>query len=94
MSQIQRPVVLTDEELIERYIDPEWDRYSSGRADARLKDYGVPVWALIGQLEAIGGNLDELAADYELPREAVDAALAFYRRNKKYIDARLILNSA
>jgi hypothetical protein len=25
-----------DRELIERYIDPEWDRYPSGRADAWL----------------------------------------------------------
>ena len=54
----------------------------------------MPVWALIRQLRAIGGDLDQLAADYELPREAVEAALAFYRHNKPYIDARLLLNSA
>jgi len=35
-----------------------------------------------------------LARDYALPREAVEAALAYYRRNKEYIDARLLLNSA
>ena len=93
MAQIKQSD-LSDEELIERYIDPEWERYAHGRADARLKDHGVPVWALIGQLEAIGGDLDELARDYELPREAVDAAMAYYRMNRKYIDARLILNSA
>ena len=35
-----------DDRLIEQYIDPNWDRYAGGRADARLKDYGVSVWAL------------------------------------------------
>lgn len=83
-----------ERQLIERYIDPHWDCYPGGRGDARLKDYGVPVWALVGQLRAIGGDLEQLAADYELPLEAASAALAYYRRNKKYIDARLLLNAA
>jgi uncharacterized protein (DUF433 family) len=85
---------LTDDALIERYIDSNWDRYPGGRADARLRDYGVPIWALIGHLRAIGNDVDQVAIDYELPREAMDAALAYYRRNKKFIDARLLLNSA
>ncbi|MGI8827951.1 MAG: DUF433 domain-containing protein [Chloroflexota bacterium] len=85
---------MDEQELIERYIDLETDRYPGGRADARLREYGVPVWALIGQLRALDGNVDELARDYELPREAVEAALGYYRCNKEYIDARLLLNSA
>lgn len=80
--------------LIEQYIDLNTDRYPGGRADARLREYGVPVWALIGQLRAIGGDLDQLAADYELPREAVEAALAYYDQNRQYIDARIALNAA
>lgn len=84
---------MTDQELIEKYIDPNWDRYG-GRADARLRKYGVSVWALIGQLRAIGGDLDELAREYDLPREAVDAAMAYYQQNREYIEARLLLNSA
>ena len=83
-----------EQDLIEKYIDLDTDRYPGGRADARLREYGVPVWALIGQLQAIGNDLDQLAADYELPREAVEAALAYYHRNKKYIDARIALNAA
>ena len=85
---------MNEQELIERYIDLDTDRYPGGRADARLREYGVPVWALIGQLRVLDGDVDQLARDYELPREAVDAALAYYRRNKEYIDARLLLNSA
>ncbi|MBI2938803.1 MAG: DUF433 domain-containing protein [Chloroflexi bacterium] len=85
---------MNEQQLIEQYIDLDTARYPGGRADARLRGYGVPVWALIGQLRAIGGDIDQLAKDYELPREAVEAALAYYRRNKAYIDARLLLNSA
>jgi uncharacterized protein (DUF433 family) len=83
-----------EDRLIQEYIDPNWDQDPAGRADARLREYGVSVWALIGHLRAIGGDVQQLAEDYELPREAVDAALAYYRQNKDYIDARLLLNSA
>jgi len=85
---------MDERELIERYVDLDTGRYPGGRADARLRYYGVPVWALIGQLGALDGNVDQLASDYELPREAVQAALAYYRCNKEYVDARLLLNSA
>jgi uncharacterized protein (DUF433 family) len=85
---------MDDQEIIDRYIDLDTDRYPGGRADARLRTYGVPVWALIGQLRVLDGDVDQVARDYELPREAVEAALAYYRRNKEYIDARLLLNSA
>jgi len=85
---------MDEQQLIERYIDLDTDRYPGGRADARLREYGVPVWALIGQLRALSGDVDQVASDYELPREAVEAALAYYRSNKEYIDARLLLNSA
>ena len=85
---------LSEEQLIRRYVDPKWDRYPGGRAHARLRDFGVPVWALVGHLRAVGNDVDRVALDYELPREAVDAALAFYRRNKELIDARILLNTA
>jgi uncharacterized protein (DUF433 family) len=83
-----------EERLIERYIDPSWDRYPGGRADARLRDSGVPVWALVGHLRAVNDDVARVVADYDLPREAVDAALAYYRRHRDLIDARLILNTA
>jgi uncharacterized protein (DUF433 family) len=54
----------------------------------------VPVWALVAQLRATGDDPDQLARDYGVPRETVEAALAYYRRNKKHIDARILLNSA
>jgi hypothetical protein len=33
-----------------------------------------------------------MAADYEVPREAVEAALAYYREHRETIEARLAAN--
>ena len=74
--------------LIARYI--EQDPYRPGRYNARLTPYGVAVWAIAGRFEAVNhGDLNKAAADYAIPREAVEAALAYYERNKAAIDARL-----
>jgi len=59
-----------------------------------LRDFGVPIWALVAQLSATGNDRGQLARDYQLPRSAVEAALAFYEQNKEYIDARILLNNA
>ena len=78
---------LDDRELIERYIEERPGE--SGSSGARLRDYGVSVWALIAYHEATGGHAEQVAVDYELPREAVEAALAYYRLHKANIDARI-----
>jgi len=52
----------------------------------------VPVWALIGHLDVVDGDVDQVAHDYGIPHEAVDASLAYYERHKPSIDARLALN--
>lgn len=84
---------LDEQRLIERHIDPEPDRYG-GRADARLKVSGVPVWAIVAYLGVFDGDVDKVAHCFELTEEEIDAALAYYRRNKPQIDARVILNQA
>lgn len=76
------------QERIDEYILPE-----SGPSEARLRKYGVPIWALIGHLPAVNGNLDDLARDYEIPRDVVDIALAYYKEHRAAIDARLVLNA-
>jgi uncharacterized protein (DUF433 family) len=79
--------------LIERHIAP--DPAGRGAAYARLRDYGTPVWALIGYLGgAAAGDVEQAAADYGIPGEAVRAALAYYARHKALIDAKLLLNAA
>ena len=84
-----RRVDATDE-LIARHIKPD----PEGRADrARLAGSGVELWALITHLRSVGDDIVQTAADYDVPREAVEVALAYYRRHRAVIDARITLNA-
>ncbi|HVC35333.1 MAG TPA: DUF433 domain-containing protein [Chloroflexota bacterium] len=84
---------MLEDSLIGRYVELDPRRPWSG--EARLRDSGVPVWALVGHwLNATKGDAEAVAHDYDLPLDAVIAALAFYRRHKPLIDARLAENSA
>ena len=47
----------------------------------------------MGYLEAVHDDVARAAHDYRLPQEAVEAALAYYRRYKTFIDARLEANA-
>lgn len=78
-------------DLIAQYI--EEDSHSSP-GSARLRESGVEVWALVAQLPAVDGDVKRLADAYGIPRKAVEAALAYYRRHKELIDARIALNAA
>ena len=78
--------------LIEHYIETDPSR--PGPGGARLKEYGVPVWALVGHMNAVHGEVAQVAEDYDLPREAVEAALAYYHRHQAAIDAKLLANAA
>lgn len=78
---------MDDSSLIARYID-ESPVYG-GIADARLRDYGVSVWALVAYYLAADGSIDVVAHDYDVPREAVQAVLAYYRRHQCFVDARI-----
>ncbi len=75
-----------EDELIARYI--EEDPYKPGRANARLVESGMTVWAFIGRLEAEDWDEGCVAEHYELSPEQVKAAVAFYRRYKAIIDDR------
>ncbi len=78
--------------LIGQYLEP--DPYRPTPDEVRLKDYGVHVWALIGYLQIPGADIERVAADYDVPVEAVHAAHAYYQRHKDLIDARLAQNNA
>jgi uncharacterized protein (DUF433 family) len=82
-----------EQRLIEKHVDLNYDRYG-GRADARLKASGVLVWAIVAVLALYDGDLDAVAHHFELSRDELEAALAYYRRNKRYVDARVLLNEA
>ena len=77
-----------EQRLIGKQIDTSW-----GRADARLKRAGVSVWSLIGYRRAFGGDSELVGDAFARSPEELAAALAYYRLNEAYIDARLLLNS-
>lgn len=80
------------------------DPHRPGPDRWRLLEESVPVWAIIGYLQAIGDVDDatqvspeaiaETAADYEISEEAVRAALAHYVDHKCAIDTLLATNEA
>lgn len=78
-------------ELIARYIERNLDK--AAVYDARLNPYGVSVWAIVGRLEAVAGDIDA-ATEYDVPRAAIEAAVAYYERHKDAIDARREANRA
>lgn len=78
--------------LVAEYIEQNPDR--PGKDEARLKTYGISVWAIIGYWKASNGDRSETAAGYDVPIEAVEAAVAYYNRNREIIDARLDANLA
>lgn len=81
----------TDTALIARHI--KRDPYKPEPAEARLADSGVSVWAIIGYLPAVDGDIERAAQDYEIHPDAVRAALAWYRQHRGAIDARLAAKS-
>ncbi len=82
----------SDEDLIAQYIERNPNK--PGLDEARLKNDHVSVWALIGYLNlAVEGDIDRVINDYGVPREAVQAAIAYYRRHRCRIDARIAANN-
>lgn len=77
--------------LIARHI--RRDPFRPDPAEARLVDSGVSVWAIIGYLPTVDGDIERAAEDYEIDPDAVRAALAWYRQHRGAIDARLAANA-
>jgi uncharacterized protein (DUF433 family) len=81
------------DELIARYIEENPNR--RGPADARLRDEGTAVWALISYLQAVAqGDLQATAEAYGISTEAMQAALAYYEQHQEPINARIAWNAA
>jgi uncharacterized protein (DUF433 family) len=83
-------MALEQQQLIDRYIER---RSGQGFADARVRGYGIDVWALVMYLhEAADEDHGVVAADYCIPPEVVAAALAYYDEHRDVINARILLN--
>jgi uncharacterized protein (DUF433 family) len=78
-------MVATD--LITHYIQENPHR--PGPGDAILREAGVSVWILVEAYRASGQDAERVAQAWDLPREAVDAALAYYAQHTTAIDARI-----
>ena len=72
---------------------PQLNPARPGLDQARLKESAVAIWALIGYLRGTNGDIDRVAADYEIPREAVEAAIAYYERHRALLDHRIAINN-
>lgn len=83
--------MMSNDAWIAEYIEP--NPHYPGIDEARLKGYGVAVWALIAYLPAVDGELACVAADYGVPPAAVEAAYAYYQRHRALIDARIAANT-
>ena len=86
-------MVLQDrtQQLIARWIEPH--PWKGGAAEARLKDSMISVWAIVGHLGGDDGDVRQAADDYDIPVEAVEAAVAYYREHRAVIDDRLAANA-
>ena len=94
MAAVEHPVHAgnaDDDALIDAYVEIDLRRSDPG--EARLATYGYPVWILIDALVAADQDLLRVARDYEIPEEALRAAIAFYRRHPDAIDARTRANA-
>ncbi len=78
--------------LIAAYIEPHPAK--PGITNYRLKEDagGYPVWAIIGDLAPGILTPAQVAREFRISREALDAALVFYVRHREAIDARIITN--
>ncbi len=81
-----------DQQLIAHWIESH--PWKQGVAEARLRDSKIPVWAIVGYLQMVNGDAERTARDYRIPGEAVETVLAYYRRHREAIDARLAANLA
>jgi uncharacterized protein (DUF433 family) len=80
------------DDLIAQYI--EQHPQHPAVEEARLLLFNIPVWAIIGYLQTPGADVDRVATDYDVPREAIEAAKVYYRRHRDAIDARIAANNA
>ncbi len=88
-GQPRLPIIGTAGEPVDTFILP-----ATRPAEARLRRSGVSVSALVAYADAVGGDLEQVARDYEISPEEVAAAFAYYKDHKDAIDAKITLNRA
>jgi uncharacterized protein (DUF433 family) len=72
----------------------EADPYKPGAGSARVRGTGVPVWAIVDHMRVTGDDEERTAQEFEIPVDAVRAAVAYYEDHRQVIDARIAANVA
>ncbi len=75
---------------IQSHIEP--DLLFGTPDEVRTIGSAVPVWALIGYLEATRGDIDAVADAYDIDVSVVEAAVAYYGLHRGDIVARIAAN--
>src|SRR6266487_4029975 len=73
-----------------RWIEP--NPHEPDPAEAWVLPRCVSAWGVIGQLKLDYWKTDLVAMEYELPLEAVEEAVGYYREQQDAIDARIAEN--
>ena len=76
--------------LIDQYIQCDPSRPTPD--EAILLPSRVKVWAVIGHLRSVDGDVPRVAKGYDVPEDAVRAAAAYYDQYRTLIDNRLERN--
>ena len=79
-----------DDALVDAMI--EQDPSKPGRHNARFKEYGTHVWAVLGVLQRTNGDVAATAREWQMPEDAVRAAIRYYERHKELFDAYFLLD--
>jgi uncharacterized protein (DUF433 family) len=77
--------------LIAQYIRRDPARHGRDRVRTGTEAWTIPVWQVIAYLEA--ADISTVASEYDVSEEAVKAAIAYYRRHRALIDARILLQN-
>ena len=78
--------LLREQQLVDRLIEPH--NQKPGYAESILVDNGTSVWVVIRDW-LFDGDLGRVRGNWGLTEEAIDAVIAYYRRHKQVIDARI-----
>jgi hypothetical protein len=79
-----------DDALVDAMI--EQDPSKPGRHNARFKEYGTHVWAVLGVLRRTNGDIAATAHEWRMPEEAIRAAIRYHERHKELFDAYFLLD--
>ena len=77
-------------QLIDQYIQLDPDRPTPD--EALLLPSAVKVWAVIGDLRTTDNDIGRTAWGYDVPEDAVRAAMAYYEQHRILIDNHLERN--